>query len=251
MIVSLIQNAPTLSKIKNKTYIKEQIQKYKNSNLLIFPELSLSGYMLKDGVFDDCFDENEILDLFKDTKQDIICSCAFMKKNKILNCGIYISNSKIVHIHYKNHLPNHTFFQESRFFSRGKKIQSFDTKFGKMLIVICEDLWNGKTLHKIQKQKPDIVVVLSASPSRDFDNDLHIKKQWDGILQTTTLIAQAYCFFVNRVGFEDGLGFWGGSKVILPNAKIHKECKLFEEDSIDFEIKPNSYVFDKYIGNLK
>jgi len=252
MIVTLIQNAPTLSKTKNIQKIKQEIAKYHNSDLLIFPELSLNGYGLKDGVFDNYFQKSEILDLVKDVRQDIILSCAFLDNNKIYNSALYISKSKILHVHHKNYLPNYTLFQEARFFSKGKKLSSFDTMFGKMMIVICEDLWSSKTIHRISKQSPDVVVVVSASPSRNFDEKLLIQEQWDSILKTTSLLSRAYCLFVNRVGFEDGLGFWGGSKVILPNSTTLKECKLFKEDALSFNVPSlDKNLFEKYTKGLK
>ena len=68
------------------------------------------------------------------------------------------------------------------------------------------------------------------SPARGFGEDgLAIEGQWDALLKALAQLANAYVVFVNRVGFEDGLGFWGGSRVITPRGGIEGRLPLFDE----------------------
>jgi predicted amidohydrolase len=248
--ISLIQNTPFLSKSKNIVEVLNIINQNKNTDLIIFPELSLNGYILQDGVFDEFFIIDEIKSLFKNTKNDIVLSCVLKENNKIYNSSIYLSDGKVVHTHHKNNLPNHTLFQESRFFSKGNEILSFDTKFGKIAVLICEDLWDSNSINKVCNLNTDIIIIQSASPSRGFGENLEIKEKWDALLKATSILSSSYIFFTNRVGFEDGLGFWGGSKVLSPEGQILKEGKLFDDYILNFDIdikNDSKLLFCKYL----
>jgi predicted amidohydrolase len=241
----LVQNAPFLSKKKNIKQTKDIISQNQDIDLIIFPELCLSGYMLQDGVYDEYFTKEELQDIFCDIKNDIIISCALLDNNSIYNSAIYLSKGKIIHIHHKNFLPNYALFQEDRFFSKDTEIQSFVIDNNKIAMIICEDLWQSSSINKLKQLDVDIVIILSASPSRDFEDNLHIQEQWDSLLKATAILSSSFCIFVNRVGFEDGLGFWGGSKVITPDAKVAKVAKLFKEDKIYIDIDTKAYLYNK------
>jgi predicted amidohydrolase len=97
-------------------------------------------------------------------------------------------------------------------------------------MVICEDLWSSKVLDFLSNNSLDNIFVITASPARNFnESGLQIKDQWYTILKTTALYSGANVIFVNRVGFEDGLGFWGGSCVVSPNSEVVCSLELFKE----------------------
>jgi len=240
MKITLAQIAPTLNREKNYRlhieYIQSNISK---SSMIIFPELSLSGYMLMDAIYEDAYKVEE-LKKFETLSLDIdlIIGCALWSESRIYNSAIYFSKGSIKHIHYKNTLPNYGMFEEKRYFFSGDILNSFDTKLGKSMVVICEDLWSSKNIDIIVKSKISILFVISASPTRGFeDNGLSIEDKWNSILKTTAILSGATIIYVNRVGFEDGLGFWGGSRVISGDGKIISRCKLFNEQSMHINIR--------------
>lgn len=212
MKISLIQNSPKLTKTIYSDF--EKIVQTIDADLVVFPELSLNGYLLKDAVFEDAYDLEDIEKFATlSDKKDIVFGCVLREKHRIYNSAVYCSQGKIVHIHHKNILPNYGLFQEARFFFEGESIESFDTRFGEVMIVICEEMFSAKTMQKIASTKPQLVLALSNSPTRGFQEDgLLIEHQWNSLLCSSAILSGAYVAFVNRVGFEDGLGFWGGSK---------------------------------------
>ncbi len=253
MKFSLAQIKSKLSKDnieKHIFYIKKAIDA--NSNIVIFPELSLNGYSLMDLVYEDAFSIDELGEfVFLSKKIDIILGLALREKHKIYNSSIYFSKGEITHIYHKNSLPNYGMFQEARFFFVGEGLDSFETRYGSAVMVICEDLWNSKIIDKIVSMKPDIVYVLSASPARGFNTkELEIEQTWSHILSTTAGLSGAYVVFANRVGFEDGLGFWGGSRVVDPKGALVKKAVLFEEEFLSIKIDKKLSYTQKYFLRL-
>ena len=214
-----------------------------DADLVIFPELSMNGYKIKDALLEDAFS----IDYFKNLNfdKDVVLGAAIKDNGKIYNSAIYLGDE--INIHHKVHLPTYGVFEEGRFFFRGKSFNSFDTKFGKMAMFICEDVFSGDAMEFISKEKPDLNIVISASPAREFkDNKLLIEEQWEAVLKNIAILSGGYVLFCNRVGFEDGLGFWGRSKVINPKGEIEKEAFYFEEEMIECELNHHLSITQKY-----
>ncbi len=249
MIVSLAQIAPKLSRDNFAAHEEAIMQAKGKADVIVFPELSMNGYMLMDSVYEDAFDIEE-LEPFKAWSEDIdiVIGAVSKEAHKIYNSALYFSKGKLLATHHKNNLPNYGMFQEARFFFAGEEIVPFDTPYGRAIMIVCEDLWRSSTIDVIAKEKPDIVYVIANSPARDFDEGmLGIEKQWTRLLSTTAILSGAHVVFVNRVGFEDGLGFWGGSKVINPSGKIAGEATLFEKELQIIEIDRNLSSVQKYL----
>jgi len=249
MIVALSQIAPKLSR-DNFTLHSEEIKNVTNeADIIIFPELSMNGYTLMDSVYEDAFDLDE-LSIFGELSQeiDIIIGAVTKESHKIFNSALYFSKGELLKVHHKNNLPNYGMFQEARFFFEGEGIDLFETQYGKCMMVVCEDLWRSSTIDRVATQKPDLLYVIANSPARDFDEGmLGIEKQWTRILSTTAILSGAHVIFINRVGFEDGLGFWGGSKIIAPHGKIEHEAQLFEKEQLVVKIDRNLSSVQKYL----
>ncbi len=249
MRVVLAQISPKLSK-DNISLHEEEIRGVKDdADVIIFPELSLNGYLLMDRVYEDSFKLDE-LELFKTLSNDIdiVLGCALRVKHKIFNSSIYFSKGEILHIHHKNNLPNYGMFEEARFFFKGKELNSFETPFGKSMVVVCEDMWNSHTIDTIVQNRPEMVYVISNSPARGFEDDgLEIEKKWKSVLKTTALLSGANVIFVNRVGFEDGVGFWGGSMIVGADGLLKNKMELFKPKTEIFEINKNLSSMQKYM----
>jgi omega-amidase len=238
MKVTLAQMSPTLGKCNIDLHVKIINTNKDKSDLIVFPELSLNGYLLMDAVYDKCYEIKQ-LDIFKklSNEVDIILGVALRQDDKIYNSSVYFSNGEVLSIHNKNYLPTYGMFEEARYFFADDKIEIFNTKFGKSAMVICEDLWNSKIMDFLSSNSLDNIFVLAASPARNFEDDtLLIKEQWISILKCLALYSGANVTFVNRVGFEDGLGFWGGSCVVSPDGTIGHSLNLFEDEVETFYI---------------
>jgi predicted amidohydrolase len=220
-----------------------------SGDLIVFPELSLSGYMLQDKLFENAYIINELQEIIELSYDiDIILGVALREKNAIYNASLYLSQNRILHIHKKVYLPNYGMFEEARFFTKGENINTFKTKFGIFAMIICEDLWRAETINILSQINPDFISVISNSPARDFkDGGLEIEDQWNALLKSCALLSKSSVLFVNRVGFEDGLGFWGASKVITPQGKIKHRLAYFEENIKSFILDPQISTTQKII----
>lgn len=231
MRVTLAQIAPKL----NRSNLEKVIDIIKNnqgqSDLIIFPELALNGYSLQDKLFEDAWSITELDQLHKlSEKVDIVLGLALRDENIFRNSALYFSKGKLLSLHNKVHLPNYGMFEEARYFEAGNIFESFISSFGRVSMLVCEDLWHESVHKDLIKENPDLIIALIASPARGFSNNgLEIEKQWQNILQTIVKECHSKLIFVNRVGFEDGLGFWGGSRILNENAQVLQQLPHYEE----------------------
>ena len=238
MRITLAQIAPKL----NRSNLQEAISiisAYKDeSDLIVFPELSLNGYMLQDKLYEDAWLINE-LNIFKDLSLDIdiVVGAAIRDGDNFRNAALYFSKGKLLSNHYKVHLPNYGMFEEARYFLAGDVFESFLNNELKISMVVCEDLWH-KSVHKdLINENPNYIIALVASPARGFSDDgLEIEDKWYEIVKSVAKECKAKLIFVNRVGFEDGLGFWGGSCIVDENAQIIHKLPRYEKIVKTFEI---------------
>jgi len=238
MRITLAQTSPKLNR-SNLGEIIDIIKAHKNeSDLIVFPELSLNGYLLQDKLYEDAWELSELQELQELSKDiDIVVGAALRDGNDFRNAGLYYSEGKLLNQHNKVHLPNYGMFEEARYFSAGDEFESFAVRDKKVSMLVCEDLWHESIHQDIKKENPDLVVALVASPARGFSDDgLDIQKQWYEIIKTVAKEANTKVIFVNRVGFEDGLGFWGGSCILDANADILHQLPNYEILTETFEI---------------
>ncbi len=237
MKITLVQNAPKLNRT-NLEAIVSQVLTCK-SDIIVFSELSLNGYLLQDKLLEDAFRVDELSSLCDASKTiDIVVGSAINIDDEYFNCALYFSKGELLSIHKKVHLPNYGMFEEARYFASGEKFETFTSSYGEVAMLVCEDLWHPNTAAELYAKKPKIVYVLAASPARGFEDDsLDIQEQWMALLKSLALHCDTKVVFVNRVGFEDGLGFWGGSCVLDKNAKIVEQLPLFDIITKAVEVK--------------
>jgi predicted amidohydrolase len=128
-------------------------------------------------------------------------------------------------------------FEEARYFKAGNAFETFSSNHGKISMVVCEDLWHSSVHKSLIKENPDYIIALVASPARGFsDSGLEIEDKWYVIIKMVARECKAKLIFVNRVGFEDGLGFWGGSCIVNEEAIIVHKLPRYEKVIKTFEI---------------
>ncbi len=228
--ITLVQNAPRLNRSNLETALSLIEGASEQSDVIVFPELSLNGYMLQDKLHEDAWRLDE-LDALREASLgiDIVIGAAIREENGFYNSALYLSNGGIRHIHHKVHLPNYGMFEEARYFRPGNRITSFETPFGRAAMLVCEDLWEVNLLEDLEDEHPEVIYILAASPARGFsDEGLEIEATWQRLLEKAAVDLQAEVVFVNRVGFEDGLGFWGGSRLLNTEGEIVDQLPKFE-----------------------
>lgn len=238
MKVTLAQTSPKLNRSNLKDVVSTIKEYMHDSDMIVFPELSLNGYLLQDKLFEDAWNLDELEELFELSKHiDIAVGAAMRDGNDFRNSALYFSKGKLLSQHTKVHLPNYGMFEEARYFKPGDIFESFISTHGKISMLVCEDLWH-KSVHKdLIKENPDYILALVSSPARGFsDNGLEIEDKWYNIIKTVAKECSAILIFVNRVGFEDGLGFWGGSCIVDRDAKIVHRLPHYETIAKTFNI---------------
>ena len=238
MRVTLAQTAPKLNRSNLEDILEIITHVKESSDLIVFPELSLSGYLLQDKLFEDAWSLEELEKLMQLSKEiDIAVGLALRDENIFRNAALYFSGGELISKHIKVHLPNYGMFEEARYFEGGDKFEAFECNGKKISMLICEDLWHSSVHKELIKLNPDLIIVLVASPARGFSNTgLKIQQKWQSIITQVAKESQAELIFVNRVGFEDGLGFWGGSCLVKQSGEIVEKLPLFKEEIKTFEI---------------
>jgi NAD+ synthase (glutamine-hydrolysing) len=213
------------------------------ADLLVFPELSLTGYVLQDLVPTVAHKPNSDDPIFKPllkASRDLDLVVGFVEedsRNRFYIAAAYLSGGRVVHIHRKVYLPTYGLFDEGRFFAWGDSIQAFDTRFGRMGILICEDFWHAAPPYLLWLDGADLLLFTSASPGRGLGSgEILDSARWvDHINRAYASLFTTFVAHTNRVGFEDGLNFWGGAAVYDPDgealvhAPYHEEALTFVE----------------------
>ena len=206
------------------------------ADLIIFPELALTGYFLKDLVPEVALrlDSPEILRLVE-LSHGISIAIGFVEETTdylFYNSALYLEDGAIRHLHRKVYLPTYGLFDEQRYFAHGSSFRAFDSKFGRFGMVICEDMWHLSASYILAMDGATTLLCLSSSPARGIDGEtLGSAAAWQKLVSTTALFLNCRVLYCNRVGFEDGVNFWGGSEYIAPSGESTSRCKLFEPES--------------------
>ncbi len=171
--VAVAQIAPTLGDLEKNLALHEKTAREaiaQSANLLIFPELSLTGYFLKDQVPSVALrPDAQALQLFRELSQRIAIVLGFVEEapgHRFYNASAYFEGGEIRHIHRKVYLPTYGIFDEARYLAAGDRIRAFDTALGRMAILICEDLWHPAAPAIAAWDGAEILICPSASPGR-------------------------------------------------------------------------------------
>ncbi|WP_428737269.1 nitrilase-related carbon-nitrogen hydrolase [Sulfurimonas sp.] len=237
MKITLAQTSPKLNRTNLEDVISIVNSIKNESDLIVFPELSLSGYMLQDKLYEDAWQEEELQDLaLLSSDIDIVVGAAINENKLFRNTALYFSGGSLVSKHIKVHLPNYGMFEEARYYEGGDGFEVFELNGKKISMLVCEDLWYENVHKEIIQLAPDIIIALVASPARGFyDDGLVIEDKWYKIIQELSVETNSKLIFVNRVGFEDGLGFWGGS-CIVEHGKMVAKLPKFKEMIETYEV---------------
>ncbi|MDD5360684.1 MAG: acyltransferase [Ignavibacteria bacterium] len=218
----------------------------KGADVVLFPELSLTGYSLKDINYDIALNPHTTkkLDELKKLSGKIDIICGFVEEDnnyKIYNSSAYISSGNIISTHKKIYPPTYTLFEEFRYFSAGTECKPFNTKHGKAGLLVCEDMWHISLPYTHAMGGAKFIYGLAASPTRLGTDSAEFKNYEINSEQHRTFarLLSLYFVFANRVGFEDGVNFWGGSEIVDPFGNVIAKGRLFEEELIYSEIDLN------------
>ena len=214
------------------------------ADLLIFPELSLTGYVLQDLVSSVAHHPTEDDPIFKpllEASRSLDLVVGFVdedRRHRFFIATAYLSGGKVLHVHHKVYLPTYGLFDEGRFFAWGDAVQAFDTRFGRVGMLICEDFWHASPPYLLWLDGADMLIFSSASPGRGLRNEPQLESaRWvEHINRAYASLFTSFVAHSNRVGFEDGLNFWGGSTVFDPNGELVAQAPYHQEGVVMAEM---------------
>jgi len=225
---------------KHLSYIEKA--KDEKADIIIFPELSLTGYSVKDAVYDVAMtcDDDRLKPLYKVSENISICvgMVELTDNFEAKNTNLFLENGKIAARHRKVYLPTYGVYEEKRYFTPGNRFRAFDSQYGRFGMLICEDLWHPSSTSILALDGALAIFVNSAGILRgvhgkDKPENIQI---WENLNRTSAHLFTSYLIFCNRVGSEDGLMFWGGSEIVDPHGKLVVKAPYFDEELIIAEI---------------
>lgn len=207
-------------------------------DLLVFPELSLTGYFLRDLVPEVALrlDSPHFQELL-DASRKVALVVGLVEESDAFNfycSAVYLHGGELSYLHRKLYLPTYGMFDEGRYFSPGSRLQTVPTPWGPLGLVICEDLWHPSVPYVLSRQGMDLLLAVAASPFRGVEPGCPaIERTYEQMLGAYAQLFQCQVVFCNRVGCEEGVTFWGGSRAISPQAGELAVAPLFEEVEVD------------------
>jgi predicted amidohydrolase len=214
------------------------------AGLVVFPELSLTGYFLKDQVPDvsltlESPEVHALRDASRNGAVDIVAGLILESEGHLFhNAALYISGGDVIHVHRKVYLPTYGMFDEQRYLAAGDRFRAFDAPLGTRTehrwragILICEDLWHPSAVALLARQGADLIICPSASPGSGLlqGETVGTASSYDVMTRTYAQLFTTYVVYCNRSGFEDGVGFWGGSRVVDPVGSVVAEVHGAQE----------------------
>jgi len=250
MKIALAQIAPHLGNLeKNWDLHQEAAAKARQAqaDLLVFPELSLTGYKLRDLV-ESVAQDPERSPRFKELlalSRDLALVVGFIEergeeKGIFYNSAAFLAEGRIVHIHRKVFLPTFGMFEEARFWAPGNHFGTFRSPFGQAGMMICRDFLHLNAGYLLFAGGAEMMITISAAPGRGLSGEKGFgsSRMWELMgesLSFFTTSAQIYC---NRAGIEDGMTFAGGSFVFSPKGALLAQAPYFEEALLFAELDP-------------
>lgn len=206
-------------------------------DLVIFPEFALTGYVLHDQIYELAEtipgqSTKRIEDLAKKTGVHIIFGMPELSektKATAYNTAVFVGPEGLIGKYRKMYLPTHSVFEEKRYFRPGYQAVAFNTAVGDVGLCICYDIFFPEVCRLTRLKGAKLIVCISASPA--------VRKNYFELLTAARALENtAFLAYVNLVGVEDGLQFWGGSRLVSPTGDLLVKAKYDEEDFVICEV---------------
>src|SRR5918997_1054563 len=227
---------------ENLRRVKEIIARAKSegADLIVFPELSLAGYALRELSNEVAIEAQSepIVSLAEEAGETgvVVGFCEEGRGFHTYNSAAYLEGGSLLHLHRKLYLPNYRIYEERKHYNPGQSLRAFDTRLGRMAILICNDAWQPFLPFIAVQDGAQVLILPAASGLYPHPELLDTKEYWRGITRFYARMLQSYVVFVNRVGKQEDLVFWGYSHVVDPWGTVVAEAPLHEEALITADI---------------
>ncbi len=211
--------------------------KEQGADLIIFPEMSLTGYVVLDQVYELAEtipgpSTEKVETLAKQTGMHIIFGMPELSEKTqatVFNTAVLVGPRGLIGKYRKMYLPTHSVFEEKRYFRPGYEVAAFQTDIGNIGLSICYDIFFPEVYRLMRLKGAQLMVCISASPA--------VRRGYFEILTSARALENtAFLAYVNLAGVEDGLQFWGGSRLVCPTGDVVAKAKYDEEDFVICEV---------------
>ena len=222
-----------LQKIETLTFkAKEQ-----GTDLAIFPEMSLTGYVVRDQFYELAETipgptVERVEALAKKTGLHVIFGMPELSEKTratVFNTAVFVGPNGLIGKYRKMYLPTHSVFEEKRYFRPGYQTAAFQTDLGNIGLCICYDIFFPEVVRLTRLKGAQLIVCISASPA--------VRRSYFEVLTCARAIENtAFLAYVNLAGVQDGLQFWGGSRLVSPTGDLIAKAKYDEDDFVTCEV---------------
>ncbi|HWF45021.1 MAG TPA: nitrilase-related carbon-nitrogen hydrolase [Candidatus Kapabacteria bacterium] len=222
-----------------------------NADAVIFPELSLTGYTVRDLNFECAVNLSDpVFDPLRKLSKKITIITGAIEADKraaVYNSAILFEDGEVAHVHRKVYPPTYGIFEEGRYFTSGRAADAFtSSRLGRIGLLVCEDLWHPALPYLLALDDAQLIITIAASPTRlDTGEDSIQSSEPENYTinrehhATYARLLGVFIAFVNRIGVEDGVNFWGGSEVVAPSGETIARGAFFDEDLTMAMINPD------------
>jgi len=220
-----------------RSIVSEQTE---HADLVVFPEACLSGYFLEGGVAEAALGVEGLCELLGPPPSDgpdVVLGFYERWRRRLYNSVAYLTPEngawKARNVHRKMFLATYGVFDEARFVEPGTELRAFDTRFGRFGMLICEEMWHSLPATVLALGGAELVVVVSASPARDFGPSNGGRpanlERWEQLAPGVAVEHGLFVVVAQLVGSEGGKLFPGGSFAVAPDGQILARGPLLEE----------------------
>ena len=224
------------------------------AQLVVFPELALTGYLLQDLVPEVAIRSTDArLAAISREVPGVLVAVGFVEEtddHRYANSAALLRDGELIGLHRKVYLPTYGLFDEGRFTRPGVSIRTVEVgePLGRIGLSVCEDFWHA-SLPMLQAQDgASLLVNLASGPARSpgSASGLAAIAGWHKMQDTYALLGTVGVAFCNRVGNEEGLTFWGGSRLLAPNGSVVVEAPLYEEALVVGALETDDLRMQRY-----
>jgi predicted amidohydrolase len=192
------------------------VARNQGADLFVTPELALSGYALARADGDTARPLDDVVALFDDSACAVVVGFHERLGDATFNSAAWIDAGTPLHVHRKLYLCDYAPFDEHELYAPGDTLRAFDTEFGRVAILTCNDAWQPFAPALAAHDGAQLLVIPAASSTAVAEAQAY----WRDLTRLYARLLQCYVVFANQAGSEGGFTFWGGSHVVDPRGEI-------------------------------
>lgn len=206
------------------------------ARLVVFPELSLTGYKLGTRTPNVALSRKDTRWqplLEQSLRAGIIAGFVLEEDNaQFYNAAAFLHNGDIAAVHKKTYLPNYRMFEEGKWFASGNRWDAFEAFGFRLGVLICEESWHISPAYAMFLQNVDLLFIIANSSNQQKPVEDETSSAQACKIQNRYYARMLGCFvcFINRTGEEEGIRFWGGSECIAPDGHCVASLSHDQED---------------------